>query len=63
MGQIKSLVFGLIIIWIPMVYGFYMHLDQKHSGAAGVSNATTRAVVLSAILMLISNYIVSSLML
>lgn len=63
MGQIKSLVFGLIIIWVPMVYGFYMHLDQKQSGAAGVSNATTRAVVLSAILMLISNYIVSSLML
>jgi len=63
MGQVKSLVFAVVIIWVPMVYGYYMHLDQKQSGAAGVSNATTRAVVLSAILMLISNYIITSLML
>lgn len=63
MGQVKSLVFGLVIIWIPMVYGYYLHLDQKQAGAAGVSNATTRAVVLSAIFMLISDYIISSLML
>lgn len=63
MGQVKSLAFAVVIIWVPMVYGYYMHLDQKQSGAAGVSNATTRAVVLSAILMLISNYIITSLML
>lgn len=63
MGQVKSLVFAIVIIWIPMVYGYYMHLDQKQAGAAGVSNATTRAVVLSAILMLVSNYIITSLML
>lgn len=63
MGQIKSLVFGVVIIWLPMVFGFYMHLDQKQAGAAGVSNATTRAVVLSAIMMLVSDYIISSLML
>lgn len=63
MGQVKSLVFAIVIIWIPMVYGYYMHLNQKQAGAAGVSNATTRAVVLSAILMLVSNYVVTSLML
>lgn len=63
MGQVKSLVFGLLIIWIPMVYGYYMHLDARHAGAEGVSYATTRAVVLSAILMLVSDYIISSLML
>ncbi len=63
MGQVKSLVFGVVIIWVPMVFGYYMHLDQTQSGAAGVSNATTKAVVLSAILMLISNYVITSLML
>jgi phospholipid/cholesterol/gamma-HCH transport system permease protein len=63
MGQIKSLVFGLIIIWIPLVYGFYLYLDRKNAGAKGVSVATTRAVVLSAILMLVADYVISSLML
>ena len=63
MGQIKSLIFGVIIIWLPLHFGFYLHLNQKNQGAAGVSNATTQAVVLSAILMLFSDYIISSLML
>ncbi|MFD2166438.1 MlaE family ABC transporter permease [Thalassotalea euphylliae] len=63
MGQVKSLVFALIVIWIPLVFGYYLHLDRKNSGAKGVSNATTNAVVISAILMLVFDYIVSSLML
>lgn len=62
MGQIKSLVFGVLIIWVPMAYGFFLHLNRKQAGAAGVSVATTKAVVLSAILMLVSNFIISSLM-
>jgi len=60
-GQIKSLVFGLIIMWIPLYYGFYLHLNQKNMGAEGVSNGTTQAVVMSAIIMLFSDYIISSL--
>lgn len=60
-GQIKSLVFGLFIMWIPLYYGFYLHLSQKNMGAEGVSNGTTQAVVMSAIIMLFSDYIVSSL--
>jgi phospholipid/cholesterol/gamma-HCH transport system permease protein len=63
MGQIKSFIFAILIIWIPMVYGYFLHLNRKHAGAAGVSHATTRAVVLSAILMLVSDFIISSLML
>lgn len=63
MGQLKSLMFGLIVIWIPMFYGYYLHLNRKHSGAAGVSHATTSAVVLSAILMLVSDFVISSLLL
>lgn len=63
MGQIKSLVFALVVIWMPLVFGYYLHLDRKNSGAKGVSTATTNAVVTSAILMLVFDYIVSSLML
>jgi phospholipid/cholesterol/gamma-HCH transport system permease protein len=60
-GQIKSLVFGLFIMWIPLYYGYYLHRNQKNMGAEGVSNGTTQAVVMSAIIMLFSDYIVSSL--
>jgi phospholipid/cholesterol/gamma-HCH transport system permease protein len=63
MGVVKSVLFGLIIMWICMAKGFYLHLEQKQSGAEGVSQATTQAVVLSAVLMLFVDYIVSSLML
>lgn len=63
MGMVKSLLFGLIIMWICMAKGFYLHIEQKQAGAEGVSQATTQAVVLSAVLMLFVDYIVSSLML
>lgn len=63
MGIIKSMLFGLVIMWVCMAKGFFLHLEQKQSGAEGVSQATTQAVVLSAVLMLFVDYIVSSLML
>lgn len=63
MGQVKSFIFGIVIIWLPLYFGYYIHLNRKAAGAQGVSNATTQAVVLSAILMLFSDYIISSLML
>jgi len=63
MGVIKSLVFGLIIMWIALVNGFNVHLNQSLSGAEGVSHATTTAVVLSAIVMLSFDFIIGSLML
>jgi len=63
MGIVKSTLFGLLIMWVCMAKGFFLHIEQKFSGAEGVSNATTQAVVLSALLMLFVDYIVSSLML
>jgi phospholipid/cholesterol/gamma-HCH transport system permease protein len=63
MGLVKSTLFGLLIMWVCMAKGFFLHIEQKFSGAEGVSNATTQAVVLSALLMLFVDYIVSSLML
>ena len=64
MGSIKSLVFGLIMIWIATSKGFFLHLDWEGSqGSEGVSRVTTDAVVLSSILVLFSDYIISAIIL
>lgn len=64
MGSIKSVVFGLIMIWIASVKGFYLHLDKSGlHGSERVSKLTTDTVVLSSITMLYADYIISSLIL
>jgi phospholipid/cholesterol/gamma-HCH transport system permease protein len=53
-GLVKASVFGFIISSISCYFGFYC---QK--GARGVGSATTKAVVVSSIMILISNYILT----
>jgi len=55
MGVIKSAVFGLLISSISCHQGFY-----ASGGARGVGIATTRAVVQSAVALLVFNYIITS---
>lgn len=50
-GLIKSAVFGLILSSVGCYKGYY-----THGGARGVGAATTQAVVLSSMLILITNY-------
>ncbi len=50
-GMIKSGVFGLILAWIGSFKGFH-----TYGGARGVGQSTTRSVVVSSILILITNY-------
>lgn len=57
MGLVKSSVFGFLICAISCNQGF-----NASGGAKGVGEATTRAVVQSAVAILISNYILTSLM-
>ena len=57
MGLVKSTVFGFLISAISCRQGYY-----ASGGARGVGIATTRAVVQSAVAILITNYIVTSLM-
>ena len=57
MGQIKAAVFGFLIAVISCNQGF-----NASGGARGVGLATTRAVVQSAVAMLIANYIITSIM-
>ena len=60
MSFIKSFVFAVIIIWLAMGKGFFVHLEKGVSGAEAVGRVTTKAVVASAITMLFADYIVSS---
>jgi phospholipid/cholesterol/gamma-HCH transport system permease protein len=57
MGLIKSTVFGFLICAISCSQGF-----NAAGGAKGVGEATTRAVVQSAVAILIANYILTSLL-
>lgn len=63
LGLIKSVLFGLVIMWVALAKGFHAHVEQSAGGAEAVGRATTDAVVLSAILMLFVDYVVSSLLL
>src|ERR1051325_7777651 len=55
MGEIKAMVFGFLIAAISCRQG-----DYAAGGARGVGVATTRAVVQSAVAILIANYILTS---
>ncbi|MCX8044244.1 MAG: MlaE family lipid ABC transporter permease subunit [Desulfobacterota bacterium] len=55
MGIYKSLSFGLIVSWICCYKGYFTSY-----GAKGVGNATTQAVVVSSVLILIWDYFVTS---
>ncbi len=54
-GLIKAFVFGFVISWVGTYMGY-----QTEDGARGVGLATTQAVVIGSILILIINYILTS---
>ena len=63
MGFVKSLIFGVLIVWIASAKGYHLHLERIGVfGAEGVSRITTNAVVLSSIAVLFADYLISSLM-
>jgi len=55
MGIYKSLSFGLIVAWICCYKGYFTSY-----GAKGVGKATTQAVVISSVLILVWDYFVTS---
>ena len=54
-GIYKSVTFGILVTWVCCYKGFY-----AGHGAEGVSRATTEAVVMSSVLILISDYFIGS---
>ena len=57
-GVYKALVFGLVVMWVCCYKGY--HAQRM---ATGVSRATTQAVVLSSVLILMSDYFLTSILL
>ena len=62
-GFIKSFVFAAIVAIICCYQGYTVHLRKQGFGARGVSTATTSAVVMSSVLILISDYVLTSFLL
>ncbi len=56
-GLFKACIFGMIIAVISCYQGFY-----TRGGAEGVGKSTTRAVVFSSLVILVSNYFITALM-
>lgn len=60
-GIYKSFSFGVIIAWVCCFKGYYAGVFTGF-GAEGVSKATTQAVVLSSVLILVWDYFMTSLL-
>lgn len=61
---VKSLIFGLLIVWIATSKGFFLHLNRSGVfGAEGVSRITTDAVVLASVTILVWDYLIGSIIL
>jgi phospholipid/cholesterol/gamma-HCH transport system permease protein len=57
-GVYKALVFGLVVMWVCCYKGYY-----AERMATGVSAATTSAVVLSSVMILVADYFLTSILL
>lgn len=62
MSIVKSLCFSVLMIWICTYKGYYTGIDEGNFGPEQVSRATTKAVVLSSIAILLCDYFVTSVM-
>jgi phospholipid/cholesterol/gamma-HCH transport system permease protein len=62
-GFVKSIVFAVIVATVCCYQGYYVHMRKDSHGAKAVGLATTSAVVTSCVLILVSDYVVTSLLL
>jgi len=62
-GFVKAVVFAIIVSTICCFQGYFTHMRTDAHGAKSVGLSTTSAVVLSCVLILISDYVVTSLLL
>jgi phospholipid/cholesterol/gamma-HCH transport system permease protein len=62
-GFIKAIVFAVIVSTVCCYHGYFAHMRADSHGAKAVGLATTSAVVISCVLILVSDYVVTSLLL
>jgi phospholipid/cholesterol/gamma-HCH transport system permease protein len=61
-GFIKAMVFAIIVSTVCCFQGYFAHMRSDSHGAKAVGLSTTSAVVLSCVLILVSDYVVTSLL-
>lgn len=61
-GFIKAIVFAVIVSTVCCYQGYFTHMRTDSHGAKAVGLSTTSAVVLSCVLILVSDYVVTSLL-
>jgi phospholipid/cholesterol/gamma-HCH transport system permease protein len=61
-GFIKAFVFAVIVSTVCCYQGYFAHMRTDGRGAKAVGLSTTSAVVISCVLVLVSDYIVTSLL-
>ncbi len=62
-GFIKAIVFAVIVSTVCCYHGYFAHMRADSHGAKAVGLSTTSAVVLSCVLILVADYVVTSLLL
>jgi phospholipid/cholesterol/gamma-HCH transport system permease protein len=62
-GFAKSVVFGLVVATISCYEGYYTHIRPEGFGAKGVSSSTTSAVVICCVMVLVTDYVMTSFLL
>jgi len=62
-GFVKAVVFAVLVSTICCFQGYYTHLRRDSYGAKAVGLSTTSAVVVSCVLILVADYVVTSLLL
>jgi phospholipid/cholesterol/gamma-HCH transport system permease protein len=61
-GFIKAMVFAVIVTTVCCYQGYFAHMRTDSHGARAIGRSTTTAVVLSCVLILVADYIVTSLL-
>ncbi len=62
-GFYKAIFFGILVVTICCYQGYFVHKRREGFGARGVSFATTNAVVISSVVVLIADYVITSFLL
>jgi phospholipid/cholesterol/gamma-HCH transport system permease protein len=62
-GFYKSIVFAIVVSTICCFQGYFTHLQADGFGAKGVSLSTTSAVVISSVLVLVADYVLTTFLL
>lgn len=62
-GFIKAIVFAVVVITICCYHGYFTHRRANGFGAKGVSHSTTLAVVHACVLILVTDYVLTSFLL